>query len=53
MRIRVEDLGEPELEFGHRISGRDPKAMLPEGGPLGSSTETGVQTIRLGLLPAE
>src|SRR5262249_34467104 len=55
MRIRIADLGEPELEFGHGIAGREPKVMLPQGGPLGSTADMGVQTIRLGLvcLPGE
>jgi hypothetical protein len=55
MKIKVEDLGEPELVFGNRISGRDPKVMLPEGGPLEASAETSVKTIQLGLvcLPSE
>jgi hypothetical protein len=55
MKIRIEDLGEPELEFGKQISGTDPKVMLPKGGPLGTSLETGVKPIQLGLvcLPGE
>ncbi|MCI0390767.1 MAG: hypothetical protein MOB07_18635 [Acidobacteria bacterium] len=55
MKIRIEELGEPELEFGGRSSGINPKLALPDQGPLKASGEKGVRTISLGLvcLPSE
>jgi hypothetical protein len=55
MKIRIEELGEPELEFGGCSSGINPKLSLPDQGPLKASGEKGVRTIPLGLvcLPSE
>jgi hypothetical protein len=53
--MRIEDLGEPDLEFGNGVTGRDPKRRLANGGPFGSTYEAGIKTIPLGLvgLPQE
>jgi hypothetical protein len=55
MKIRIEDLGEPELEFGHGERSIDPKRILPHVGPFDSTFESGTKTITLGLvaLPGE
>jgi hypothetical protein len=48
VRIRIEVLPEPELQFGKGVTGWEPKKALVKGGPLFESTE--IQTIRLGLV---
>lgn len=55
MKIRIQDLGEPDLEFGQLVRGRNPKDILPLAGPFASSIETATKTIKLGLvcLPSE
>lgn len=55
MKMRIEDLGEPDLQFGHGIIGKDPKQTLPVGGPFASNYESGTKTIKLGIvaLPSE
>jgi len=50
MKMRLEDLGEPRLEFGYRTYGVDPKYVLSEAGPLSSIQESGTKTIELGLV---
>lgn len=55
MKIRIEDLGEPELEFGRGARGVDPKYLFPRVGPFDSTFESGTKIIPLGLvaLPSE
>lgn len=55
MRMRLEDLGEPQLEFGGGACGVDPKGVLPDAGPFGATFESSTKTIQLGLvsLPSE
>jgi hypothetical protein len=55
MKLRIEDLGEPELEFGCGELDKNPKNILPLAGPFASSLEIEAKTIQLGLvaLPSE
>lgn len=55
MKMRIEDLGEPDLEFGNAAFGKDPKRMLADSGPFGVDPREGNSTIKLGLvgLPTE
>lgn len=55
MRISIEDLGEPELEFGQGELHNDPKRVLPLAGPFASELEVEPKIIRVGLvaLPSE
>lgn len=55
MKIRIEDLGEPELEFGQGERGKEPKRMLPYAGPFASEIDIEPKVIQLGLvaLPGE
>jgi hypothetical protein len=55
MRVRIEDLGEPELEFGGGETDKNPKKILPLAGPFASSLDLEPRTIELGLvaLPGE
>ena len=48
MRIRIEIIDEPELEFGKKVIGWEPKKGLVKGGPLFATAET--HPIRLGLV---
>src|SRR5262249_39167994 len=53
--MRIEDLGEPELEFGQGKRGTDPRRALALHGPFDSTFESATKSIRLGLvaLPGE
>lgn len=55
MRISIEDLGEPELEFGQGELHKDPKRVLPLAGPFASELDVEPKIIRVGLvaLPSE
>jgi hypothetical protein len=55
MKIHIEDLGEPDLEFGQGELHRDPKRVLPIAGPFASELDVEPKVIRLGLvaLPSE
>lgn len=55
MKISIEDLGEPDLEFGQGELHRDPKRVLPIAGPFASELDVEPKVIRLGLvaLPSE
>ena len=55
MKISIEDLGEPELEFGQGELHNDPKRVLPVVGPFASELELESKVIRVGLvaLPSE
>ena len=55
MRMRIEDLGEPNLEFGERVLSKDPKRGLADAGPFASTYTPGTKQISLGLvaLPSE
>jgi hypothetical protein len=48
MRIRIEVLKEPELQFGKNVTGWEPKKALVKGGPFFTIAET--RPIRLGLV---
>jgi hypothetical protein len=50
MNLLIEDLGEPELEFGNGERDKDPKRILPVAGPFGSSQDIEPRTIQLGLV---
>ncbi len=50
MKIQIQDLGEPELEFGGGERSSDPKQILPKAGPFDSTFESGTKTIPLGLV---
>jgi hypothetical protein len=50
MRLRITRLPEPLIEAGKGISGKEPKLILPEGGPFASNSDNSVKTIRLGLV---
>jgi hypothetical protein len=47
--MRIEELPEPELEFGEGLRGIDPRKALSESGPFGSSAGHSV-SIQLGLV---
>jgi len=55
MNLIIEDLGEPDLEFGNGECHKDPKSILPIAGPFSSSQDIEPRTIQLGLvgLPGE
>jgi hypothetical protein len=55
MKMRIENLEEPDLEFGQGAVGKNPRTVLPHNGPLSSTYEEGVKTFQLGLvaLPSE
>jgi hypothetical protein len=55
MKMRIEDLGEPALEFGQRVLSQDPKRGLSDAGPFASTYIAGTKQIQLGLvaLPSE
>lgn len=51
MRLKIEDLGEPSLEFGQGETGISPKELLPLVGPFASEIdEIEPKTIKLGLV---
>jgi hypothetical protein len=55
MKISIEDLGEPDLEFGQGELHAEPKRVLPIAGPFASELDVEPKVIRLGLvaLPSE
>jgi hypothetical protein len=55
MKMLIRDLGEPEIEVGGGHSGKNPKSLLSEHGPIGSTADNRRSPIRLGLvaLPSE
>lgn len=55
MKIKIENLSEPKLEFGDQTTGINPKEVLPKAGPVGAAAEKTPKIIRLGLvcLPSE
>jgi hypothetical protein len=55
MKVRIEDLGEPELEFGQGETDKEPKRILPLAGPFASGLDIEPKVIQLGLvaLPSE
>jgi len=50
MKLHVEDLGEPLLEFGNGVEGVDPKTTLAKAGPFGASGQSVPKTVQLGLV---
>lgn len=50
MKLRIKILGEPEIEGGRGVLGREPKLILPNGGPFGSVYDHNLKTITLGLV---
>jgi hypothetical protein len=50
VKIRISQLPEPLIEGGKRQVGKEPKMILPMGGPFGSTNDTSIRTIRLGLV---
>jgi hypothetical protein len=50
VKIRIEDLGEPELEFGGGERSIDPKQILPRVGPFDSTFDSTTKRISLGLV---
>lgn len=53
MKLRVEDLGEPMLEFRNGTEGKDPKRLLTEAGPFGAGVDGKIRSIRLGIVACE
>ena len=43
-------LGEPEIEVGQNKHGKNPKSLLSEFGPIGTSADSTVKTVELGLV---
>jgi hypothetical protein len=50
MRIEIERLREPALQFGGGETGEDPKRLLIKAGPFSAHGRGDVRTIRLGLV---
>jgi len=50
LKLRISPIAEPDIEVGGRVIGKEPKLILPEGGPLGSIFFNGVKPIPLGLV---
>lgn len=50
MKLRINPLAEPEIEAGGKVVGKEPKLILPEGGPFGSIYDSGIRPISLGLV---
>lgn len=50
MKLRINPISEPEIEAGGRLTGKEPKLILPEGGPFGSIFSKSLKTIPLGLV---
>src|SRR5215472_17621232 len=50
LRLRINVLLEPEIEAGNGRRGKEPKLLLPEGGPFGSIYNKAIKPIPLGLV---
>lgn len=54
MRIEIENLSEPALEFGGGLCGVNPKETLPKAGPFWAGSASGeMPTVALGLVAPE